>query len=104
MLSATFADMQPGLFQGAVVSIAMKNPKERTALFEEISNSGELKAEYDKRKQEMIKAEEDTQFNYQKKKGIAAERKEAKLEKEEAERYTKLKEDLVNNAGLFKVS
>lgn len=74
----------------------MKNPKERTVLFEEISNSGELKGEYDKRKQEMMKAEEDTQFNYQKKKGIAAERKEAKLEKEEAERYSKLKEDLVS--------
>lgn len=78
------------------MSIAMKNPKERTVLFEEISNSGELKGEYDKRKQEMMKAEEDTQFNYQKKKGIAAERKEAKLEKEEAERYSKLKEDLVS--------
>ena len=74
----------------------MKNPKERTALFEEISRSGELKSDYDKRKAEMLKAEEDTQFNYHKKKGIAAERKEAKLEKEEMERYQKLKEDLVS--------
>ena len=36
------------VFQGAVESIAMKNPKERTALFEEISNSGALKAEYER--------------------------------------------------------
>lgn len=36
------------VFQGAVESIAMKNPKERTILFEEISNSGALKAEYDR--------------------------------------------------------
>jgi hypothetical protein len=43
----------------------------------------------------MLKAEEETQFTYQKKKGIAAERKEAKLEKEEAEKYQRLKEDLV---------
>ena len=57
--------------------------------------SGELKEEYDKAKAEMLKAEEDTQFNFQKKKGIAAERKEAKMEKEEAERYQKLKNDLV---------
>ncbi|XP_070559327.1 structural maintenance of chromosomes protein 1A-like [Ptychodera flava] len=83
------------VFQGAVESIAMKNPKERTALFEEISRAGELKDGYEKRKAEMTKAEEDTQFNYHKKRGIAAERKEAKLEKDEAERYTKLKEDLV---------
>lgn len=61
----------------------MKNPKERTALFEEISRSGELAQEYDRRKKEMIKAEEDTQFNYHRKKNIAAERKEAKQEKEE---------------------
>ncbi|XP_002735243.1 structural maintenance of chromosomes protein 1A-like [Saccoglossus kowalevskii] len=82
------------VFQGAVESIAMKNPKERTQLFEEISRSGELKESYESRKAEMLKAEEDTQFNYHKKKGIAAERKEAKLEKDEAERYQKLKEDL----------
>lgn len=69
--------------KGAVESIAMKNPKERTALFEEISRSGELAQEYDRRKKEMVKAEEDTQFNYHRKKNIAAERKEAKQEKEE---------------------
>lgn len=84
------------VFQGAVESIAMKNPKERTVLFEEISGSGNLKDEYEKLKAEMLKAEEETQFTYQKKKGIAAERKEAKLEKEEAEKYQRLKDDLVD--------
>ena len=44
----------------------------------------------------MLKAEEDTQFNYHKKRGIAAERKEAKMEKDEAERYQKLKVQLVS--------
>ena len=134
------------VFQGQVESIAMKNAKERTAMFEEISRyiiylghfwyictklsfliswvtstrrellnvdqvfyisklryilvnlscrSGELKEEYDKAKTEMLKAEEDTQFNYHKKRGIAAERKEAKLEKDEAEKYQKLKNQLV---------
>lgn len=62
--------------------------------------SGELKEEYDKAKAEMNKAEEDTQFNYHKKKGIAAERKEAKMEKDEAERYQKLKEQIVRIRGL----
>lgn len=60
-----------------------------------LCRSGELKEEYDKAKAEMLKAEEDTQFNYHKKKGIAAEKKEAKLEKDEAERYQKLKQELV---------
>lgn len=82
------------VFQGAVESIAMKNPKERTALFEEISHSGDRKEEYDRLKAEMLKAEEDTQFSYQKKKGIAAERKEAKMEKEEADRYQKLRDEV----------
>ncbi|XP_037091511.1 structural maintenance of chromosomes protein 1A-like [Pollicipes pollicipes] len=82
------------VFQGAVESIAMKNPKERTALFEEISSSGALKDEYDRLKAEMVKAEEDTQYTYQKKKGIAAERKEAKMEKDEAEKYQRFKEEL----------
>jgi structural maintenance of chromosome 1 len=72
----------------------MKNPKQRTALFEEISGSGALKDDYDRLKAEMLKAEEDTQFTLQKKKGIAAERKEARMEKEEAEKYQKLREDL----------
>lgn len=82
------------VFQGAVESIAMKNPKERTVLFEEISGSGALKEEYDRLKTEMLKAEEETNFSYLKKRGVVAERKEAKLEKEEAEKYQRLKEDL----------
>merc|ERR1719242_592932 len=82
------------VFQGAVESIAMKNPKERTALFEEISGSGALKENYDKFKTEMLAAEEETQHTYQKKKAIGAERKEAKMEKEEAEKYKKLQDDL----------
>ncbi|XP_017140852.1 structural maintenance of chromosomes protein 1A [Drosophila miranda] len=81
------------VFQGAVENIAMKTPKERTALFEEISGSGLLKDDYNRLKQEMIVAEEETQFTYQKKKGIAAERKEAKHEKMEAERYTRLQNE-----------
>ena len=72
----------------------MKNPKQRTALFEEISGSSDLKDDYDRLKAELLKAEEDTQFTLQKKKGIAAERKEARMEKEEAEKYQKLREDL----------
>lgn len=43
----------------------------------------------------MLKAEEDTNYSYLKKRGVVAERKEAKQEKEEAEKYQRLKDDLV---------
>uniref|UniRef100_A0A0B7A500 Structural maintenance of chromosomes protein n=1 Tax=Arion vulgaris TaxID=1028688 RepID=A0A0B7A500_9EUPU len=94
------------VFQGTVESIAMKNAKERTAMFEDICKSGEMKEEYERAKAETLKAEEDTQFNLNKKKGIAAERKEARLEKEEAERYQRLTEQLVEKQlelALFKL-
>ena len=61
-----------------------------------------MKEDYDRAKAEMFKAEEDTQFNYHKKKGIAAEKKEAKLEKDEAERYQKLKEQLVRTGADYR--
>uniref|UniRef100_A0A8C3ILM9 RecF/RecN/SMC N-terminal domain-containing protein n=1 Tax=Chrysemys picta bellii TaxID=8478 RepID=A0A8C3ILM9_CHRPI len=71
------------VFQGAVESIAMKKPKERTQLFEQISNSWEFAEEYERKKKKMQQAEGDAQFNYNKKKHVAVERKHAKLEKEE---------------------
>lgn len=61
----------------------MKKPKERTQLFEQISNSWEYAEDYEQKKKKMQQAEEDAQFNYNKKKTVAAERKQARLEKEE---------------------
>merc|ERR1719362_2561780 len=58
------------VFQGAVENIAMKNPKERTALFEEISGSGALKKEYERLKQEVQEAEENTKETYEKRKAL----------------------------------
>ncbi|XP_039319088.2 structural maintenance of chromosomes protein 1B isoform X2 [Saimiri boliviensis] len=85
------------VFQGAVESISLKKPKERTQFFEEISTSGELIGEYEEKKRKLQKADEDAQFNFNKKKNVAAERKQAKLEKEEAERYQSLLEELKMN-------
>ncbi|XP_045408754.1 structural maintenance of chromosomes protein 1B isoform X1 [Lemur catta] len=85
------------VFQGTVESISMKKPKERTQFFEEISTSGELIGEYEEKKRKLQKAEEDAQFNFNKKKNVAAERRQAKLEKEEAEHYQSLLEELKTN-------
>ncbi|KAB0396627.1 hypothetical protein E2I00_020157 [Balaenoptera physalus] len=85
------------VFQGTVESISVKKPKERTQFFEEISTSRALIGEYEEKKRKLQKAEEDAQFNFNKKKNVAAERKHAKLEKEEAERYQSLLEELKMN-------
>ncbi|XP_041254547.1 structural maintenance of chromosomes protein 1B [Onychostruthus taczanowskii] len=82
------------IFQGTVESIAMKKPKERTQLFEQISNSWEYAEDYEKKKKKMQQAEEDAQFNYNRKKSVAVERKQARIEKEEAEHYQMLLKEL----------
>ncbi|NXE16931.1 SMC1B protein, partial [Lophotis ruficrista] len=82
------------IFQGTVESIAMKKPRERTQLFEQISNSWEYAEDYERKKKKMQQAEEDVQFHYNKKKSVAAERKQAKIEKEEAEHYQMLLKEL----------
>ncbi|NXM75456.1 SMC1B protein, partial [Serilophus lunatus] len=82
------------IFQGTVESIAMKKPKERTQLFEQISNSWEYAAEYEQKKEKMRKAEENAQFHYNKKKSVVAERKQAKIEKDEADHYQMLIKEL----------
>lgn len=61
-----------------------------------LTRSIELREEYDKLKSEMEKAELDTQTNFQKKRGVAAQKKEAKMEKEEAEKYQKLRKEFVS--------
>ena len=48
----------------------MKNPKERTQLFEEISGSNQFKEKYEQTKSEMTEAEQETQFSYHRKKGL----------------------------------
>ena len=66
-----------------------------------VCRSGELKEVYEKTKGEMQKADGDTQFNLNKRRGIALEKKEARQEKEEAEKYQRLKDQLVRPNPLF---
>ncbi|MCP9258845.1 Structural maintenance of chromosomes protein 1A [Dirofilaria immitis] len=82
------------VYQGQVEQVAMKNPRELTQMFEEISRSCEFQADYDRLKTELAKAEEEAAFNLNKRRGIALEKREAKLEKDEAEKYQMLKEEL----------
>ncbi|XP_056106975.1 structural maintenance of chromosomes protein 1B [Rhinichthys klamathensis goyatoka] len=82
------------VYQGAVESIAMMNAKERTKMFERISNSGELRAEYDAKLAVLQKAKEDTQFHFNRKKAATAEKKQVFKDKTEAEKYQTLVDEL----------
>lgn len=67
----------------------MKDPKERTKMFELISQSREYAAEYNKKKEALLKAKEDTQFHFNKKKSAAVERKHVSQEKLEVRLHKK---------------
>ncbi|CAH0479920.1 unnamed protein product [Peronospora belbahrii] len=84
------------VFQGDVESIASKSPLELTKLFEQISMSDELKNEYERLLEEKNTAEEDTIFAYKRKKGLVAEKRLVREQKEEAEQF-RHKLEAVNN-------
>ncbi|GAB4841723.1 hypothetical protein Ancab_022445 [Ancistrocladus abbreviatus] len=82
------------VFQGDVESIASKNPKELTALIEQISGSEEHKKDYEELEEQKAMAEEKSALVYQRKKTIVLERKQKKEQKEEAEKHLRLQEKL----------
>ncbi|XP_008409065.1 structural maintenance of chromosomes protein 1B [Poecilia reticulata] len=82
------------VFQGAVEAIALKDPKERTKMLECICQSKQYAAEYKTKKEALMKAKEDTQFHFNKKKSATVERKQVSLEKVEAQKYQELVNEL----------
>ncbi|XP_066505148.1 structural maintenance of chromosomes protein 1B [Hoplias malabaricus] len=82
------------VFQGTVESIAMMNAKERTKMFELISNSSELAKEYDAKLSALQKAKEDSQFQFNRKRAATAEKKQVFKDKTEAEKYQALVDEL----------
>lgn len=82
------------VFQGDVESIASKNPKELTALLEQISGSDELKKDYEDFEEQKARAEEKSALVYQKKRTTVIERKQKKEQKEEAEKHLRLQDQL----------
>lgn len=82
------------VFQNEVQGIANKSPKELAAMFEEISGSAELREAYENARVERDTAEEEVTHLWRKRKGMAAERKQYKEQKEEADRFTALQKEL----------
>uniref|UniRef100_A0A3Q2TN66 Structural maintenance of chromosomes protein n=1 Tax=Fundulus heteroclitus TaxID=8078 RepID=A0A3Q2TN66_FUNHE len=82
------------VFQGAVETIALKDPKERTKMLECICQSKQYAVDYKTKKEALLKAKEDTQFHFNQKKSATVERKQVSLEKVEAQKYQALVDDL----------
>ncbi|XP_076238897.1 structural maintenance of chromosomes protein 1A-like [Calliopsis andreniformis] len=78
------------VFQGGIENIATKTSKEYTSMIEQISNSIEMKEEYERLKSEVFKAEEEVQFIFKKKRDILMRKKFVLLSIEEANHYKML--------------
>ena len=79
------------VFQNEVESIASKSPKELTALFEEVSGSAEYREDFEEAYAEKEAAQGEVTVHWQKRKSMAAEKRQFKHQKEEAEKYQRLK-------------
>lgn len=82
------------VFQNEVESIASKAPKELSSLFEEVSESAEFRVEYDDARVEKDAAEEEVTHFWRKRKGMAAEKRQYKEQKDEAERFRRLENQI----------
>ena len=75
------------VFQGEVDGLAARTPKELCTLFEHSSGSILLKDAYNELVEKKRQADEKTSLAYSKKRGIAAEKRDMKSQKDEADRY-----------------
>lgn len=82
------------VFQNEVESIASKSPKELSAMFEEVSESAEFRRPYDEALAEKDAAEEAVTEFWRKRKGMTAEKRQCREQKEEAERFRRLQNDI----------
>ncbi|RKO88211.1 P-loop containing nucleoside triphosphate hydrolase protein, partial [Blyttiomyces helicus] len=78
------------VFQGDVEAIASQSPRDLTRLIEQISGSLEVKAEYERLKADQEKATENSTHNFNKKRGISAEMKQFKEQREEAKQFDRV--------------
>ena len=88
------------VYQGDIDAVAMKTPRELTALLEAVSGSAALRAGYEEAAQAAQAAEAATAVAFAKRKGAAAQKKQKKEQKEEAERHTRLADELVRAAPI----
>ena len=83
------------MLQGDIEAVASKQPLELTKLLESISGSDAHKADYEKFDMDRRAAQEKLAFIQSKKRNTAAEKRQKKEQKLEAEQHIKLQEQLV---------
>ena len=81
------------IFQGDVEAIARKSPRDLVRMLEDISGSGALSEEYIRLQKELSEAELAVNHASGKTRGMKSERKMLKEQKEEAERYNRIRSD-----------
>ena len=89
------------VFQGDVEALANKTPRELTRLFEQISGSEEFRPEYERSKAVYDKALDDSSMNFSKKRGLGAELKQVKEQREDVLRYELLLTEKANLQAEF---
>jgi len=85
------------VFQGDVETIAQKNPLQLTDWFEQISGSKDLKNRYETLKGQTKTAEDAMMLQFEKQRTLQKEKKQMKSQKDEAEQYRDIKEQLTHS-------
>jgi structural maintenance of chromosome 1 len=94
------------VFQGDVESIASRSPRELTQLVEQISGSLEFKADYERLKEEMSKADDDHAFKLQQRRAMNTEIRQYQEQKREADAYERKvadRDEAIVNQVLWKL-
>eukprot|EP00127_Corallochytrium_limacisporum_P000801 Clim_evm87s25 gene=Clim_evmTU87s25 len=94
------------VFQGDVESVAQKTPQELTKLFEHISGSEQLREPYQKAAQQTHALSEELSDLWKRKQGISSEYRELKRQKDEADEYKKMEDEVAStriDADLFRL-
>lgn len=87
------------VFQGDVEQVATRGPKELMAMFEHIGGADTLIPKYDELEASCASLEQESQYAHGKRKGIALEKRQKKEQRDEAEHYATLKEELAGLRG-----
>lgn len=84
------------VFQNEVESIASKSPKELSAMFEEVSESAEYRQAYEEALTEKDVAEDQVTHFWRKRKGMTAEKRQYREQKEEADRFRRIQKEVAD--------
>ncbi|KAK5942116.1 Structural maintenance of chromosomes protein 1 [Knufia obscura] len=84
------------VFQGDVEAIAIQKPQDLTRLIEQVSGSLEYKADYDRLKAEQDEANDQQSLQVNRRRGINAEIRQYKEQKDEADKFMKKTEERDN--------